>query len=260
MEINKISSKDNENIKFLKKLKQKKHRDKNCKFFIENLVIIYDALKSGFKFESLFLTKNLVELGNEKIKYILDNTNKYFLIDENVNSFFSDLDTPSGVCAIYNKNDIHIHTSKRILYLNAISDPGNLGTILRTALAFGFYDIVVDEKCADLYNTKTISAARDSIFKLRIEKDNNQSIFKKIKSKMKIYASNVQKGSSVRMIENVDKFCLVFGNESNGVSKEILEQADAFIKIKMSRGIESINVSVAAGIILHEVENMLKLR
>jgi RNA methyltransferase, TrmH family len=253
MKINTITSCDNERIKYLKKLGQKKYRNKFDQFCVENLVIIYDAMKSGIVFEMIFLTQNIIEQGGKKIDYILNNTGEYYLIDNRVNKSFSSLTTPSGVCAVYSRANKQVTFSERIVYLNGISDPGNLGTILRTAVAFGFRDIVVDENCADIYNSKTINASKDAIFKLRIEQDKDLEILKKIKGKMKIYATSLESGVDIDKVKNEDNFCIVFGNEANGINTEILNLADSFIKIEMSGDIESINVAISAGIVFYEI-------
>ena len=269
MTINEITSTSNEKIKNLKKLGNKKTRDESGQFLVENLLIINDALKAGFKPVSLFVTQDILDKKDQKLKYILDNLSEIYLIDEKINKSFTSLATPAGICAVYKKQDKNINLNQSILYLNGVSDPGNVGTILRTALAFGINNIVVDVDCADIYNPKTIQAARDAIFKVNIEYDTNFSIFKKIKAKMKIYATNVVDGVSIKSIlkeessfakataDKEDKsFCVVLGNEANGVSKQILKQSDGFIKIDMNSEIESLNVAISAGIILYEIRDL----
>lgn len=251
-----ITSKDNEKIKYLKKLSQKKYRDKTGQFLVENLVIINDAICSGFIPSDLFISNELVKKGRDKIEYILDKFPNHFLIDENVNKSFSSLDTPSGICAIFDRIDRKIDFSHHVVYLNGVSDPGNLGTILRTALAFGFKDMVVDENCADIYNPKTIQASKDAIFKLRIEKDENLVLFDEIQKKMKVYATSMQ-GKDLESLKMTDNFCMVFGNESQGVSPEILKKVDGTVAIRMRGEIESLNVAISAGIILNSISSGL---
>jgi len=253
MQIYKITSQSNEKIKYLKKLNKKTERDKSGRFLAENLKIVHDALKSGFKPVSLFLTKELLNKKNKELSYILDKIDEYFVIDNKLNKYFSSLSTPSGIAAIYDKPKTKINLDKTIVYLNAINDPGNLGTILRTALAFNIKNIVVDENCADIYSSKTINAAKDAIFKLSIKHDTNLKIFNQIKNKMKIYATNLDEGKDINNFKKNKKSCIVLGNEANGVSKNILKKADDFIKINISDNQESLNVAIAAGIILYEI-------
>jgi len=254
MKIYNIKSASNNKIKNLKKLGSKKKRDDCGQFFVENLLIIHDALKFGFKPIILFATQEMLDEMSEKFKYVSSNLEEVYIINNKINKSFSTLATPSGICAVYKKQDKEVNLEKYIVYLNGVSDPGNLGTIFRTALAFGINNIVVDADCADIYNQKTINAARDAIFKVNIAHDVNLSFLKKIKEKMKVYSTNIENGVSIKNIIKQEKiFCIVFGNEAKGVSKQILRQSDGFIKINMSKKIESLNVAISAGIIFHEI-------
>lgn len=248
-----ISSKENEKIKWLRKLGQKKYRDESGKFLVENFSIIEDAATSGIYFESLFLTKNFFEKNKDEVSKILkkSDSDSFFLIDENINKFFSELETPSGICAVYRKTEKEVDFAKPIVYLNGISDPGNLGNILRSALAFDFLDVVLDENCVDLYNPKVVNAAKDSIFKLNNSFDNNLKLLKQIKKKMKIFSTDVRDGKDINSFGRQKLFCLVLGNESRGVSEKIKKISDDFINIKTGGKIESLNVASSAAIIFH---------
>lgn len=254
-----IESAENEKIKLLKKLKRKKYRDQLDLFCSESPVVIYDALRSGEKHEALFLSRDLAESDNQKICRIKKDCAEFFLINEKLNKSFSALQTPSGICAIYKKRKQKINFRENIIYLNGISDPGNFGTILRTALAFNFKNIVLDEQCADLYNPKTVSAAREAIFKLSFAQDNNLELFQKIKTEMKIIATDISAEKNLEAINIPQRFCLVLGNESEGVNEKILKLSDKVLKIKTSEKINSLNVAVASGIILYRLENRRKL-
>ena len=233
----------------------KKTRDASGQFLVENLIIIYDAINAGFIPTQLFISEELLNKSDEKIKKIVEKFPDYFVINEKVNKYFSSLSTPSGIAGVFEKQEKAINLDEIVIYLNAIADPGNLGTILRTAVAFGLKNIVVDEKCADIYNAKTINSAKDAIFKLNISKDENLKIFNEIKQKMKIYATSLQGEELKNDFFKDDKFCLVLGNEANGVEEEIIKLADKLIKIKMSGEIESLNVAVAGGILFEKIYN-----
>lgn len=262
MELFKITSKDNSKIKLLKQLQQKKYRDKSEKFFVENTVIICDALKSDFFFKSLFVTEEFIKKNKEKFNFILNHSKlkKYYLINEKINKSFSNLDTASGICAIYHKKEEGIiNFTKPIIYLNNINDPGNLGTIFRSALAFDLENIVVDEKCADIYNPKTVSASKDAIFKLNIIFDKNLKIFKQIKDKqIKVFSTRLKKSKTIDILKNEKLFCLIIGNESHGVDKQLEELANSYIKIEMAEKMESLNVASASAIIFYEIYKIKK--
>jgi TrmH family RNA methyltransferase len=156
--------------------------------------------------------------------------------------------------AVYEKEETAINFSSDIVYLNNIKDPGNLGTILRSSVAFGIENIVLDENCVDVYNPKTIQASKDAIFKLNIAYDKEMKIMKEIKEKMPIFVTNVQKGEELDIaLSPVKNICILLGNESFGVSDELEKLADKFINIKTTSKIESLNVAIGASIIFYEL-------
>lgn len=247
-----ITSKNNEKIKLLKKLKLKKYREKYNKFFVENFNIINNA---GAEIEELFITESFLKKRKREVDLIFKKVKikEYSVISDFLNKTFSELETASGICAIYKRPEEKIDFKKSIVYLNGINDPGNVGAILRSATAFNFKNIVLDETCADLYNFKTIAAAKDSIFKLNIVHDKNLEILKKIKKKMKIFATGLKGGEDIAELKKEKLFCLVLGSEARGVSEEIEKIANDLVNIKMKGEIESLNVAAAAAIIFYEL-------
>ena len=249
-----IRSTENQKIKYLKKLTQKKYRKEYSSFLVENFVIIRDAFFSGIEMEARYVTDyfmkhNRFRESKEKIP-----ETKIFIIDEKINKFVSELATPSGVIAEYKIKKGELNKKKPTIYLNGVSDPGNLGTILRTCLAFGFENIACDEKCADIYNQKTIAAAKDAIFKLNIVKDSNFSLLKDEKGKLPIYIADAREGVAVANLSFLYKYFLVFGSESHGIHPEIKDLSKESLKISISEKIESLNVSNALAIFLYEIK------
>lgn len=259
MKIIEISSKDNEKIKILKKLGLKKYRNKFGKFVVENLATLYDGLKGGSQPETLFLTKEAFENKSSKMKLILERIDleSVFIINENINKYFSNLDTPSGVAAVYGKpKAAKLDLEKDVVYLNGIKDPGNMGTILRSALSFGIKNIVVDELCVDPYNPKVVQASKDAIFKLNVVFDKERDIIGGIKKKMKVLITDVSGGDNITTVLAGEKnICVVLGSESYGVDESLKELADKIVNIKSNSEMESLNVAVSAGIIFHEMYN-----
>ena len=257
MKKNYLLSKDNEKVKILRKLGTKKYRKKTDRFLVENLAIIYDAIKSGNKPISLFVTQDLVENASLKVGFILKSIEgkNVFIISPEVNKYFSNLKTPSGIAAIYeNITYKNIDLDQEIIYLNGINDPGNLGTIFRSAVSFGVREIVIDEKCADIYNPKTIQASKDAIFKVNISFDEERKVLGKIKEKMDILVTDVQGGEGVEeAFQRRENFCVILGSESHGVSQDIKSFSKNFINIKSDSLMESLNVAVSSGIILYEI-------
>lgn len=244
-----ILSSDNKQIKLLKKLKLKKYRQESDLFLVENFVIIKDALNNGDDAQMIFLSPYFIDKNKEEVEFLKKHSQaEFFEITDRLNKDFSSLDTPSGVAAVYKKKERELSSNPKI-YLDNINDPGNLGTIMRSAVAFGFENIILSSDCADIYNNKTISSAKNSIFKLNILVDEEGTWLKKnIDKETKLYVSDVRSGKNVFNFKPSTNFCLVLGSESRGVREEIIEMADERLMIKMSGNIESLNVAVAAGI------------
>jgi RNA methyltransferase, TrmH family len=265
MKVSEITSKDNEKIKKLKKLSMKKYRQEFSEYMIENATILLDALRSGFKPTSLFVTQDFIDHDSERWDEIEQGCglDEYYLIDEKVNKAFSELDTPAGIAAVYRNDGLQSVSDKlkftdstRIVYLNAISDPGNLGTILRSALAFEITTVVVDPSCVDVYNPKTVQAARGAIFNLDIIQDDpDRTILKQIKKQIPIVTTALDGAGTLKGSATLheDKFCLVFGNEAHGISDDVRKLSNELIKIEMSDKIESLNVAASASIIFHHI-------
>ena len=248
-----IESKDNPKIKHLRKLSNKKYRDEYSEFLVENWITIKDAFQANFKPKQLFVTTEFLEKNKAEIEKIL--AEETYLINQRINESFSELKTVSGISAVYDSLNSKINLKEPVIYLNGINNPGNLGTILRSALAFNLKNIVCDENCVDLYNFKVINAAKDSIFKLNIQIDHDLRLFKEIKEKMKVFSTRLEESPGLEILEKEKVFCLVLGSESHGISKEIQDLSDDFIKIKMGSEIESLNVSGAAAIIFNQIYN-----
>jgi TrmH family RNA methyltransferase len=247
-----ITSPQNSYIKLLERLKIQKHRRKEQKFMVENLAIIFDALESGYDFEALFITEEFALKHKDKLTFLQrhSRSQNFYLVDSKLNKLYSSLDTAPGIAAIYLVREKKLSGSP-VVYLNGISDPGNLGAIMRSALAFNFINFVIDRNCADIHNPKVISAAKDAIFKLNIIEDNSDDWLHK--NELPVYAASAQSGFDLSAFKPAQTFCLVLGNESHGISTQIMRIADNAINIKISPQIESLNVAAAAAILFYEL-------
>jgi RNA methyltransferase, TrmH family len=247
-----LTSLDNNQIKLLGKLSLKKYRQEFGQFMVENFIIIFDALVSGFDFESVFVTQEFIDKHPDEVRFLQKQSKakNFYLIDEKINKSYSELDTPSGITAVYNFKTKELSASS-VVYLNGISDPGNLGTIMRNCLAFGFENLVLDKICADVYNSKTINAAKDSVFKLNISEDGDGAWLEQ--TVLPIYATSSHCGNNLSAFKAAPNFCLVLGSESHGVDQQILNRAAETIRIEMSDQIESLNVASSAAILLYEL-------
>lgn len=252
-----ISSKDNEFIKHIKKLKDKKYRDMNKEFVIEGIKLIREAIEEKAEIKQIIICDNCLdsdiipkELMYEIAKY------ECVYVTESIFKVISDVNTPQGILAIIGRNagEAQIDYMQDIIVaLDDIQDPGNLGTILRTVDSIGLNQILVSKGTADSYNPKVVRSTMGAIFRIKIiECENLENTLKEVKKhKFKLVVTSLQTEKSLYDI-NFDKKLIVIGNEANGVEQKIQDLADEKIKIPMLGKTESLNASVATGIVLYE--------
>ncbi len=237
------SSIDNNKIKDLKKLHNKKYRDKKGLFLVEGKHLVLEAYKTGYLKELLLEENELLPL--DVMTYYMTN---------NVKNYLSELETPTNVIGVCNKKEGIIKGNK-IVYLDCIQDPGNLGTIIRSCVAFNIDTLVLSRDCVDLYNSKVIRASQGLVFHLNIVIADINEFCPNLKDNgYKIYGTKVTHGKSLKTIEKVSKFVIIMGNEGNGISELSSELCDEFIYIDMNDKCESLNVGVATSIILYELD------
>ncbi len=236
------SSISNSKIKELKKLNQKKYRDESNLFLVEGEHLILEAYKTGY-LKELILEENL--------DFLLDIETNY--ASKEVMKYLSELDTPSKMIGICEKKVSQI-SGDHILILDEVQDPGNIGTIIRSAVAFNVDTIILGGGCADIYSSKVIRASQGMIFKVNIVSGNIKDEIKKLKNdNYKIIGTKVSKANELKNVSKPKKFAIIMGNEGNGVKQEYLDLCDEYIYIKMNENCESLNVAVATSIILYWV-------
>ena len=235
------SSLENPKIKELKKLKTKKYRDILGKFIIEGEHLINEAYSLGYLEEVYTLEGNDIDL-DVKVNYVTKEVLKYI----------TDLETPTiiGVAKKMEEKDI----GDKLVILDDIQDPGNLGTIIRSSVAFNIDTIVLSNNSVDLYNDKVIRASQGMIFKINIIRKDVIPFISNIKNDYHIYGTKVNGGNSLKKIEKQKKFAIIMGNEGKGMSSELDNLCDEFIYIDMNKACESLNVGVATSIILYELD------
>ena len=252
-----ITSKDNETIKHVKKLKEKKYRNEYQEYVIEGINLIKEAIQENIDIKTIFICDgcmNEKDLEKELI-YKLANLNIVY-VEEKVFSTITDVETPQGILAVVSKEgkkkDID-YKEDLIVVLDGVQDPGNMGTILRTIDSVGLSQVIVSKKTADPFNPKVVRSTMGAIFRVNvIESDNLVETFKDLrKHKFKIFATSLEDSKSIYDVELAKKV-IVIGNEANGVSKEVLDAVDEKIKIPMLGKTESLNASVATGVVLYE--------
>lgn len=237
------SSIENKKIKNIKKLNSKKYRDEENKFLVEGEHLILEAYKNGI-LEEVILEEN-TDIDIDVVKnYVTKSVLKYI----------SELDNPSkimGICKKIEKKDI----GDKILILDGVQDPGNLGTIIRSSVAFNIDTIVLSNDCVDVYNSKVLRATQGMIFNINIIEENLLDFIPGLtKNGYKVYGTKVNGGKSLKSVEKSKKFAIIMGNEGRGVSSSVLDLCSDYIYIDMNSTCESLNVGVATSIILYELD------
>ena len=241
-----ITSLENEKVKKYIKLKDKKYRDKTGEFIVEGSHLVLEAYKQGLV-EELILEKD------EVFPISIDNI--IYLPIELINKI-SSVETPQTVMALCKKKYESDELGNHILLVDDVQDPGNLGTIIRSAVAFNIDTVVLSNNTVDLYNPKTIRSTQGMFFHINVIRRDIKEVIEMIKEEsIPVYGTLVEHGSDVRELNERDKerFALVVGNEGNGVRKEITDMCDKNLYIKMNSDVESLNVGVATSILLYEL-------
>ena len=234
------SSTNNDFIKSIKKLNEKKYRDNTNTFLVEGEHLVLEAIKNNF-------VKYVIVRDN----YDFDYDNKIVVTDK-VLKYISNLNTPSGIMAVCNKPESS-ELGSRIIVLDNIQDPGNLGTIIRSSVAFNFDTIVISNDSVDVYNSKVIRATQGMLFNVNIIVTDLKEFLNSIKDDYKIIGTDVVGGKSVSDFKNLKKFAIIVGNEGQGISLDTKKLCSDFVYIPMSQDCESLNVGVAASIIMYEL-------
>ena len=235
------SSVNNPKIKELAKLKTKKNRDKQKMFLIEGAHLVKEAYTSGYLKELLLL---------EGTDFKLDVQTSY--ITENVLKLLSNVESPAGIIGVCEFKDMTLKGQK-LLILDSIQDPGNLGTIIRSSVAFNIDTIIINDRCADIYSDKVIRSSQGMIFKTNIVKRDLSEFLKEIKGKIPIFGTKVTGGKDLKTLEKISDFAIIMGNEGSGVDPKLLDLCDEYLYIPMNKNCESLNVGVATSIILYEL-------
>ena len=252
-----ITSKDNELIKHIRKLKDKKYRDESNEYVVEGVKLVEEAVKENAKIKQIIVCEDTTRT-YEIPTHIMLEIAKYecISVSDKIFNIITQVTNPQGIMAIIEKNAQNAkidYTQDIIVVLDDVQDPGNLGTILRTVDSIGLNQIIVSKGTADAFNYKVVRSTMGAIFRIkRIEVENLAQAIKEMrKHHFKLMVTSLQTKNSIYDIDFYKKI-IVIGNEANGVSKEIQDMADEKAKIPMLGRTESLNASVAAGVVMYE--------
>ena len=227
-----ITSLDNPKIKYLSSLSKAKERKQEQKFIVEGKHLVDEAKKQNVLIEAYSIEEKegYIQVAPSVMKKIA-----------NTNTLVSEI----GLCKMLDKKEL----SNKLLLLDGVQDPGNMGALMRSAKAFGFDTIILGEGCVDIYNDKVIRSSQGAIFKLNFITSNIKDFISSHKE-YKIYGTNVVNGIPMEDVMNEGKIGIVLGNEGNGISKETSSVIEKNIYIP-TEDTESLNVSVAGGILMY---------
>ena len=259
---NSIKSKDNERIKHAKSLLKNKYRKEECKFVIEGLRIIKQSIECECDIDYILYSDDFAQKNIEFVEHITVNKIKSYLIDNNLVKELAETENAQGVFAIVNSTKYTLDKILKeeiefVLILDRIQDPGNMGTLIRSADASGVCAIINLKGCVDIYNPKVIRSTMGSIFNTVIIEDEQNCISILKENGFTIVSSTLETNKYYNEIEYNGKIALVIGNEGNGIEPEILKNSDELVKIPIYGKAESLNAAIAGGILMYDIKNKL---
>ena len=234
-----ITSKENKVVKHAYSLKNNKYREQYNEFLAEGQKILKMALETNLV-KYVFLKKPDYTLPYDITQYIVNDD----IIDK-----LTSYKNPEGVIFVSSYPSNYIKKMDRVLYLDDINDPGNMGTIIRTALAFDYDAVIYSSSSCDPFNEKVIAASKGAIFKMPLICDD---LYKIITNQKLVVSALTDNSINLNNLKVKEPFILVLGNEAHGVKDDIIKKADYVVKIPISN-IDSLNVSIAAGILMNHL-------
>lgn len=263
--INEIKSKDNDKIKYTKSLLKPKGRNKEKKFIIEGFRILTLALECDAKLEYVFINENF-EKKQEHKEFLDLLERKNIKIYKTSNKIFLDMvdtENTQGILGVLKYEDRNLvdnisSDDKFVLILDRIQDPGNMGTIIRTADSAGVDAIILLKGCVDVYNPKVIRSTMGSIFDMNIINTTQDEAVEFLKQKgFSIVSSYLHTDNYYHQTEYSDKVALVIGNEANGINDELISVSDKLVKIPIYGKAESLNAAISSAILMYEIKKYL---
>lgn len=266
-----ISSRNNPTVKWAANLANKKGRDESQTFIAEGEKLCLEILNEGLCVTHIFITES-------RSKYYLDRIEKFgsqtnysdtivIILKDDVFSKISTEKAPQGIIIavkyldffnnadIIYKEDFFLSNDEKAIILNSIRDPGNLGAVIRSSVAFGVNHIILTSDCTDIYNPKTIRSAMGSLLRVKVTTVDNLCDFityAKLSGRRVLAAELTENAKSIKDIELNEKDIVIIGNEGHGISREISNVCSASVYIPISNKTESLNAAVAAAIFMWE--------
>lgn len=255
-----ITSKENTAIKEVHKLiKSAKHRAQARAFVIEGVRLCSDALQSGAEVQTAFMTQAAMEKHPALAKSLCKAAQKSFVLPERLFMAVSDTVTPQGVLCVCQMKESPVRVCEgRYIGLEDIQDPQNLGTVLRTAEAFGIDGVILSRGCCDLYAPKVLRGSMGAVFRLQTTVRGDLPAFVKELRTQGFYTAGAVPDRNAQSITGVSfppggKSAVFIGNEANGLTAALKDACDELVTIPMDGRAESLNASVAAAVVMWEM-------
>ena len=243
-----ITSLKNPKVQQWKSLKDRKGRRETGCFLAEGRKMAEEALLSGFQVEALLVDEARLS------EFPLPDSVPVYALPEHVLAAVCDTKTPQGIAAVV-KMQTNAAMGRKVVALDGVQDPGNVGTIIRTADAAGLEGIILSEQCADVFSPKTLRATMGSIFRmpLAVTGDLPGYLTSLRENGYSVISSQLDGEPFYQRQPVREKFCLIIGNEGNGISDEVKATATHKVKLPMRGGAESLNAAIAAGIMMYDL-------
>lgn len=257
-----ITSRDNPAVKqYVQLAASRKARYEQQLFVTEGMKLTAEAFMAGYRPELFFATEDALDRYYEDAQPIALNAAQFLRISPSIAEKLAQSVSTQGVFCVFQMLDNEVTDAKidcngKFLLLSSLQDPGNIGTILRTAAAFGVDGVILSEDCPDLYSPKVLRASMGGVFKVPVRvTDDLCGCIRKLKdSGIVVYAAALDDSAiSVRELSLKSGCAVVIGNEGSGLPDELIGQCSQTIMIPMQPGNESLNAAMAAGIILWEM-------
>ena len=251
-------------IKYYSSLKKKKNREQEGKFLIEGYHLVEECLNSPYSIECVIYSETITTDKNDKLLVSFGTKNiPVHVVNKSSFKKLSDTESSQGIAAIINKKEntpLSSYISGFIIALDRITDPGNLGTIIRTAFWFGAGGVLIGENSVDLFNPKVIRSTQGGLFHINISNNINLpgSLSELRAGGFDILLLDVEAKKYLNEIQFVNKTVFVFGNEADGISDNILKQGYNRISIRGYSECESLNVAASSAIVMNEFRNRFK--
>jgi len=252
--MDKITSRNNPRVKYMVSLSRPQGRKKTGEVLLEGKNLVEEAVQKGIELLEVFMTEEFYE--REKINF----ATKMVLVPEDVLKKIATTKTSPGIVARIKPERMswkEVQCGKRLLILDGLKDPGNVGTLLRTAAGGGIEGVILLNHSADPWQNKVLRATAGTIFEMKVAEvldEEKKEFFKVLEHNWKIYLADPNKGRDFREVDFSERSVLVLGHETKGISSDFYELVHERVTVPLQRGIESLNVAAAGAILIYGMQ------